>query len=293
MSFFYFKRRIISAAFILAAIVFTACSLFDEKADQELVTISLPDWPPQRQSDETNQPVSYPPLSRWKITLAKNDETIVFHTAGDTQLEVSIQKNCPFSIQAAPVTLMEDGQECLYFHPAGFIYPFSSENKADWKEGYTAFIMEGLYRNCKFNGLTDSQAARYVSTFNWGKFNSLIQEKLDQSCLEDKKFYNPWLCDSTKIIKNLSDESFRSSLLTPSGCYQFSVKKLYETTELSLLSPFIPENSFISIKGQITIKKDYPMLLSDAKKSAVFISYISAKNIHIEYIYIPIYKGEI
>ena len=45
--------------------------------------------------------------------------------------------------------------------------------------------------------------------------------------------------------------------------------------------------------GQITIKKESPLVLSDAKEFGLFITYLSAKNVHIEYIYMPIYKEEI
>ena len=101
--------------------------------------------------------------------------------------------------------------------------------------------------------------------------NSIIQEKLDSASLEDKKFYNPWLCDTARIIKNLSNETFRSSLLSPSGCYQLSAQKIFETTGFSVLSQFIPENQIITKTGQITIKKDFPMLFSDAKNFGIFI----------------------
>ena len=62
---------------------------------------------------------------------------------------------------------------------------------------------------------------------------------------------------------------------------------------ISLLSPFIPENPVISKTGQITIKKETPLFISDGKEFGLFINYLSAKNVHIEYIYIPIYKEEI
>lgn len=290
MSFLYFIRRYLSAGCFLAIISFTGCSLFNENADQEIVSIKLPDWPPQTNTEDTILQSSYPPLSRWKITLAKNDEITTFYAVPETQIEISIQKHCPFSLQAAPVTLLENENECLYFHPAGYIYPVSSQNIAVWEQGYAAFIMECLYKNCSLNGLSESEAARYVSTFNWEKLNSIIQEKLDSTSLEDKKFYNPWLCDTAIIIKNLSNETFRTSLLSPSGCYQLSAQKIFETTGFSVLSQFIPENQIITKTGQITIKKDFPMLFSDAKNFGIFITYLSAKNIHMEYIYMPIYK---
>ena len=279
MSFFYFKCRQALPVIFLLAMLFASCTLFDANSDEETVSISLPDWPPQSQLEV---PADYPSLSRWKITLAKSDGTSVFYTTQNDTIEITIQKNCPFSIQAQPITLLQNGSECIYFHPAGFVYPSSSQNKASWEQGFAAFIMEGLYKNCRQNGFSQGQAARYVSTFNWQKMISVSQEKS-----------NPWLCDSGLIIKNLSEETFRASLLTPSSCYQLSIQKIYEKTRLIVLSPYIPENQKIAQNGQITIKKDFPMLLSDVKEFGIFITYLSAKNIHIKYIYIPIYKEEI
>ena len=247
MSFFYFKCRQALPVIFLLAMLFASCTLFDANADEETVSISLPGWPPQSQLEV---PADYPPLSRWKITLAKSDGTSVFYTMPNETIEITIQKNCPFSIQAHPITLLQNGNECIYFHPQ--------------------------------NGISQGQAARYVSTFNWQKMISVSQEKS-----------NPWLCDSGLIIKNLSEGTFRASLLTPSSCYQLSLQKIYEKTGLVVLSPYIPENQKNAQSGQITIKKDFPMLLSDVKEFGIFITYLSAKNIHIEYIYIPIYKEEI
>ena len=279
MSFFYFKCRQALPVIFLLAMLLASCTLFDANADEESISISMPEWPPHSQLEV---PADYPSLSRWKITLAKSDGTSVFYTMPNGTIEITIQKNCPFSIQAQPITLLQNGNECIYFHPAGFVYPSSSQNKASWEQGFAAFIMEGLYKNCRQNGFSQGQAARYVSTFNWQKMISVSQEKS-----------NPWLCDAGLIIKNLSEETFRASLLTPSSCYQLSLQKIYEKTGLVVLSPYIPENQKIAQNGQITIKKDFPMLLSDVKEFGIFITYLSAKNIHIEYIYIPIYKEEI
>ena len=290
MSFFYFKCRQALPVILFLAMLFASCTLFDANSDEETVSISLPDWPPHSQSEVSED---YPPLSCWKITLAKNDGTEVFHLSPNTTLQITVQKNCPFSLQAQPVTLLQNEDECLYFYPAGFIYPSEAETKATWEQGFSAFIMEGLYKNCKKNGFSDSQAARYVSSFNWDKMNTIIDEKIQDSIITQSRFYNPWLCDSAKILENLSNETFRTSLLTPSSCYQLSTEEVFNKTGFSILSSFIPENPIIRKSGQITIKKGSPMLVSDAKEFGLFISYLSAKNVQIEYIYMPIYKEEI
>ena len=283
MSFFNFKAAKFIIIFFTITGLFTNCRLFDEKADVETISLSLPNWPPSP---------DYPPLSRWKITLSKSDERLIFYANTDEILKITLQKNCPFSLQAHPITLLQDGIECSYFYPAGFVYPVSGKNQACWEEGFTAFIMDGLYKNCKNNGFSNSQAARYVSTFNWKKMNSSICEKISASINNETKFYNPWLCDSAKIIENLSNESFRTSLLSPAATYQLSTESIIQEKP-RIFSPFIPENPILQKSGQITIKKDSPMLLSDLKEFGLFITYLSAKNVQIEYIYIPIYKEEI
>ena len=296
MSFFYYIRPVRIAGFLFLAFLFSACSLFDENADMESLTINLPDWPPELPVDdsENKEEGLYPELSRWKICLTKSDGTSTFYSEPGSNVYVSVQKNSPFCLQAQPITFLENKKECLYFYQAGFIYPAeNNKNAASWKQGFTAFVMDGLYNNCWKNGFSSSQAARYVSSFNWAKFDSVIKEKLSESIKGEGKFYNPWLCDSGKIIENLSNESFRVSLLSPSACYQLSTETIYNKSGLNVLSPFIPENSVIKKTGQISIKKDSPLLLSDTKEFGLFITYLSAKNLQIEYIYIPIYKEEI
>ena len=274
---------------LLSLFLLSSCRLFDEDNTTHTISISLPQWPPDSEND-------YPPLSRWKITLAQNTGTESFFLAAspDASLEVSVQKNCPFSVQAAPVTLLQKGQECLYFHPAGCLYPSSYDSdslSASWEGGYTAFILQRLYENCAKNGASPAQAASFVSSFNWEKACSLVSTKVQESY--GGKFYNPWLCDTGRLLQNLSDESFRASLLQPSSCYSYSTGEIYSRSGLSVLSPFIPENKNILAVHKITLKKDTPLLLSDAKEFGLFITYKSAKNVLIGYIYIPIYKGDL
>lgn len=276
---------------LMMALLISGCRLFDENSQTETVTIILPEWAP----DATTR-TPYPPLSRWKITLATCEGTRTFFTT-DSEVKVNTLKNCPLSLQAVPITLLENGSECLYFHPAGCIYPAetvattSATLSASWEQGYIAFIMQKLYENCELNGASPSQAACFISTFNWQKACALVKSKLEES--SGSRFYNPWLCDTPKILNNLSNETFRASLLSPSSCYSFSTDELYRRSGLHILSPFIPENSNIEHSHQITLKKDNSILLSDAKETGIFTTYKSEKNVLIGYIYIPIFKGEL
>ena len=244
---------------LILSLLLSACRLFDEDSEIQTITISLPEWPPATAS---NSP--YPTLSRWKITLAASEGTRMFYTT-DFEVKIDTLKNCPLSLQAAPVTLLENGSECLYFHPAGCIYPTQNSSgftvtdsvnlSAVWELGYPAFIMQKLYENCDLNGATPAQSARFVSTFNWEKACELVKTKMEDSY--GSKFYNPWLCDTARLLNNLSNETFRASLLSPTSCYSFSTGELYRRSGLQILSPFIPENPNMVQTHQITLTNQF------------------------------------
>lgn len=281
------RKYYINRLFILFAVLlplFFSCRIYTALSDSENISISLPTWPPQEDS-------FYPPLSRWKIVVTDYRQSIICYTTS-SNIELEVQKNFPLCILAYPITLLDDGCECQYFYPAGYIYPSEKSNNAlSWEQGYPAHIMNELYKCCKNSGASPSEAARYVSTFNWEKAASYIDEKINKS-LSRSKFYNPWLCDMSRIMQNLSDQNFMSSLLSPTSCYTLSTDYIFEQTGIHIMSPFIPENQNIRINHQITVKKETPLILSDLHKIGIFVNFESAKNVLIEYIYIPIYNEE-
>lgn len=279
--YYYFHLFILSIV-ILPLLI--SCRVSTALSDSENIFVNLPQWPPQ------NNPV-YPPLSRWKVIITDCHNSFTYYTQASA-IELTVQKNYPLCIQAFPITLLDNGSECLYFYPAGFIYPSEEKDKTlSWAQGYPAHIMNELYKCCKNSDTTVSATARFISTFNWEKAVSYIDEKITKS-ISSAKFYNPWLCDMTRIMQNLSDQNFMTSLLSPSSCYALSTDFIFEQKGIHVLSPFIPENQGIELNHQITVKKGNPVILSDLHKIGVFVNFESAKNVLIEYIYIPIYNEE-
>lgn len=281
------RKYYINRLFVLFAVIlplFFSCKISTALSDSESQIFYLPQWPPEDNS-------TYPPLSRWKIIITDYCHTFSYYTSSPS-IELAVQKNFPLCILAYPITLLDDGSECQYFYPAGYIYPSEEgDNKLSWEKGFPAHIMNELYKCCKTSGARPLEAARYISTFNWEKVVSYIDEKIYKS-ISNSKFYNPWHCDMSRIMQNLSDQNFMASLLSPSSCYNLSTDYLFEQTGLHILSPFIPENQSIEINHQITVKKGTPVILSDLHKIGIFVDFESAKNVLIEYIYIPIYNEE-
>lgn len=279
----YYSIRFFILLIIVLPLVLN-CRLSAALSDSEKLSVNLPKWPPTENSN-------YPSLSRWKIVITDYRYSFSYYTTSST-IELEAQKNFPLCIQAFPIILLDDENECQYFKPAGFIYPSEKkDNTLSWEQGYPAHIMNELYKCCKTSGATPTEAAQYVSTFNWEKAVSYIEEKIYKSA-GTAKFYNPWLCDMTLIMQNLTDQNFMASLLSPSACYALSTDYIYKQTGIKVLSPFISENQNIELNHQISVKKGNSVILSDLHKIGVFVNFESAKNVLIEYIYIPIYNEE-
>ena len=274
-------------------IVFSGCSLETSSA-RETLEISLPQWPPQDDLKE-----SYPPLSRWLIQISCADRQEKYFTEEKTII-VQTNKNHPFCITATPITLLQNGSECSYFNPAGFIYPtgcektISADISADWNQGFLAHTMQRLFKS-GLEGTCPPQDLEYlISTFNWNKTQKTINEKISSS---SEHFYNPWLLSQTKIIEGIVSQNFKSSLLNLTGTTTLDTnlilsRTVSSETSYNLFSSFIPENNSIIQKKQFTLLKNTPILIADAKKYGLFINYKSLKNISVELIYLPIYIGD-
>lgn len=253
------------------------CRLFTDSPAEESLTITLPVWPP-----EDSLSSSYPSLSRWHIIIATGEEEQSFYTT-DSQVSFSSRKNRPFCLLAWPLTLLDNGKECSYFMPAGYLYTQDSE-EADWKQGFLAYIMKRLFSEGLSQALSPVEVEYLISTFNWKKAQDAIDNKISQS---DKLFYNPWLLSKAKLLEGISSQAFKASLLNLSG------STALEAPAPNLLSSFIPENSFLTGKNQFTILKNTPLLVGDGHKYGILITYKSTKNISLEFIYLPIYIEDI
>ena len=276
--------------FFYCSFLLCCCLLFSCQQSQNSSTgfeegleISLPAWPPENATLE-----EYPPLSRWKLTITSAGSQTVQFTESST-ISISVKKNRPLCITAAPLTLLQNGKECSYFKPAGYIYPCEHSN-AGWEQGFLASTMEKLFMEGITEGYSPVEIEYLISTFNWKKAQDSIDKKISS---ETKAFYNPWLLSQSAIIEGITSQNFKSTLLNPTGFVTLECTALNLNSGTVLLSSFIPENN-INITGkQFTVIKNTPILIADAKKYGLFITYKSSKNISLEYIYLPIYIEDV
>ena len=262
----------------------SGCQQSNSAQFQECLEISLPAWP----AEQEGLSQSYPPLSRWKITISSaSSQTIVF--TDKAIIAVPVKKNRPLCITAAPLTLLQDGSECSYFKPAGYIYP-SEASSASWEEGFIAATMEKLFQETINEGLSPLESEYLISTFNWKKAQASIEKKISS---DSQTFYNPWLLSQSAIIDGICSQNFKASLLNPTGFVSMDCTALQLDSNWPLLSSFVPENNNFIQKKQFTVIKNTPILIADAKKYGLFITYKSSKNISLEYIYLPIYIEDV
>ena len=112
---------------------------------EEELEITLPEWPPKDSFEG-----KYPPLSRWLIKIISAENSRQIYTS-EKNFTIHIKKNRPMCLTAYPITLLQDGNECRYFKPAGFIYPaqndiLSKKPSASWEQGFLADIMQQLFK---------------------------------------------------------------------------------------------------------------------------------------------------
>ena len=275
------------------AVGITACDIAPELSREETIRIELPEWPPQ---DSFSQ--SYPELSRWKIVITKAATQTCFYS-DKSFVEVSVEKNEPFSLLAYPITCLENNTECSYFKPAGFLYPWilPDSPNATWEQGFLADCMAKFFRDAQESCNSPQESAWKIRTFNWKKAQEVIDAKISETSA-DKPFYNPWFINYSALLENLAASEFKQSLLNTTGCYSISTDYIKAATETSsqkspILSSFIPENDFISSTNQITVKKNTPYLISTVKKYGIIVTFKSSKNISLAFIYLPIYIEDI
>ena len=267
-------------------LLFSACQLSAAASREEEIRVELPQWPPADAFSE-----NYPALSRWKIVITKAASVTTCYTT-DTSIEISVGKNEPVSVLAYPITLLEDSEECSYFKPAGFFYPWSAEvsNALSWEQGFLADAMAKFFCNAIESCNSPQDSSWAVRTFNWSKAQEVIDKKLAEP---QELFYNPWFINYATFLDNLAASQFRQSLLNTSSCYAFSVESYSSDQQSPLLSSFIPENRFLNENRQITVKKGLPHLISTVKKYGILVTFNSSKNISLEFIYLPIYIEDI
>jgi len=280
-------KKLLLCPIFLCLLFFAGCSFPVGLSQTEELIFSLPEWPPK-----DNGTTFYPELYSWKIEINQLGKVVSFYQK-EGDFKVTFQKNHPSSITARPITILNDGEKTAYFSPAGFLYPVSfatKKNHLTWEEGYLAEIMHKIIKSQEETGISDSRLLKFLFSFNWKKAQENINSKIEKSISEeDKVFFNPWLIDTSRFLDNLCYGNFKAGLLNISGTYTYQLDLLFPNQELEPLSPFIPENAYLSQKKLISLKKERPQLIADGHKNAIIFTPHSAKNLSRVYTYMPIY----
>ena len=323
MRFFILKLMILTAVTVtFLGPVLTGCALYSPAPDQLELELALPQWPPQ---DSFSQ--EYPELSRWLVQVSCAEYSDAFYTTKNS-ITVKAKRNRPLCVTAKPITLLYDNNESDYFKPAGFMFPFSDSTAGEtgysltWEQGYLAEVMLKLFQKGEEEGFPPVEIEYLVSTFNWKKAQETIQSKIEGSTDAPTEttealsgnaasattpaptplFYNPWLLPQAEVLEAITTHNFKTSVLSLTGCAALTTEQLKlpsmaqnpgTTSAPQLLSSFIPENIPLLQKNQFTVMKNSPIMISDGKKLGVFVTYKSAKNISLEFIYLPIYIEDI
>lgn len=276
---------------IVLAASLSACKfLCPELAQTELVEFVFPTWPPECWKGSSETSVPYPDLSRWFVQIINAEGISSFYTQ-ESSVPVELKKNVACAVLVTPITLNSQQQETAFFHPCGSMYPFEyneGRQQLTWAAGFSASIFKRLYESKKETGITAEHMEQFLQGFNWKKFQTAIEEKAVKS-----SSYNPWLVDSYALLDSLSYGSFKQNLLDTKNLAPLTFSSLGIAYEDSLLSPYIPENAAMRETGKISVKKGEPTLLNYDTDYVVIILYTSAKNVSLEYVFMPIFLEEI
>ena len=267
-------------------------SSFSESSfSKENVSFILPAWPPAYGEQSL-----YPELTGWLITTNEVRNQPV--EASIQEIELTVNKNKPFYVIAQPVTKSTQGQNC-FFHCAGGIYPYSYERSGKtgtvniiWEQGFSAYLMDSMFLvAANFYAQNESQKSAcetYITSFNWKKLVTTIQSKttIDPNVEAQEVFYNPWHTDLSAIKQGIAYKDFSATLLNQKNCFSVVLQD-YGTNE-SVLSPYIPENEMIHNFSQFSLKKNEENYFSVNNQYQMIIRGSSAKNLSIEYIFLPI-----
>ena len=256
------------------------------------------------------------------------DESSSYIRGKQFSISLEVAKNKPLSITATPITLNKNNQPVEFFKCAGAIYPQNYEvvknkgkfwqgNKGNvqvtWENGFSAQIMQTLYDSATQSGYDEQMIQDFIAHFNWKKLQQYIQTQID-SFKENMQaemntqtnadtqatslplFYNPWLLDMQTVLEKIAMRDFTATALNFKNTFQISLEeKLYRensSNSVSVMSSFVPENLFIQKYGTISLAKDKASLFSlDNLYGAIFTG-TSAKNVSIEYVFLPIFIND-
>ena len=259
-------------------------------------------------------------------TVGLNENTCDISTT-PFSISLKVAKNKPLSITATPITLNKNNQPVEFFKCAGAIYPQNYEvvknkgkfwqgNKGNvqmsWENGFSAQLMQTLYDSAAQSSYDEQMIQDFIAGFNWKKLQQYIQAQID-SFEENMQaemniqtnantqatslplFYNPWLLDMQTVLEKIAMQGFTATALNLKNSFQISLKDKIdcERSELiAVMSSFVPENQIIQKYGTISLAKDKASLFSlDNLYGAIFTG-TSAKNVSIEYVFLPIFIND-
>ena len=280
-----------------------ACKHSETFREEDYVHFILPAWPP-----EYGEQSLYPELTGWLITTNEVRNQLV--EASVQEIELTVNKNKPFYVIAQPVTKVAQSQayeqsqlasqaQNTFFHCAGGIYPYCYERSGKtgtvnvtWEQGFSAYLMDSMFLvAANFYAQNESQKSAYetyITSFNWKKLVNTIQSKT--SIISDVEaqevFYNPWHTDLPAIKQGIAYKNFSATLLNQKNC--FSVVLEGYGLNKGVLSSYIPENEMIHNFSRFSLKKDEDNYFSVNNQYQMIIRGSSAKNLSIEYIFLPI-----
>lgn len=258
----------------------------------EEVVVELPDWPPNDQIKD-----KYPLLDKWQIEINSYLTEKRFFTRKDSFI-IRTYKNQPVSILASPITILSNNSKCQFFYPAGTLYPYEWDNsclKLCFELGFSVNLMKCLFLSPVLVGINPEEINNFLKTFNWKKFNSIIQEKIQNSILDFSQdsnsaiFYNPWQIDKKTLLENLSSSKFTQSLIKQKNVENLPLENLELPSLNSIFSPFIPENQILYQYQLFALKKEEDQILMLDNEFADIVNTSSVKKVSHHLIYMPIF----
>lgn len=276
---------------MIFTLVFSACTFFSNSIDTEIITVNFPQWPPVTYGLPSE---AFPLLKYWEVYVFSEDmEKILIISPEVQNIELEVKKNKPVSVTAYPITCVaEDFCICNFFKPAGNMYPYFCKEAGtknlsmglEWEKGFTAYVMRRIFLSHKESNKSLAETADYVQKFNWKKL---------QVSIDSKQNFNPWYCDVTTILSNISYRNFKLTYLSYSGVLEAEMEKFCTENNQFLISSYIPENIFIFENKKLHLIKSKNELFYSHKNYGINVNYESAKKYSVEKIYLPIYNREL
>lgn len=262
--------RFACAALFAASL--TACAFSRQTTS---VSFALPAWPPN---------ADFPPLAYWHVHSTNGADCTVQPEI--TSLVLDVSSATPVAIVAQPIT--KHGEtEAAFFHPAGCVYPATSE--ITWQNGFAAATCMKLY-NASSNEKTET--ARYLASFNWKKFCDAVLTKSHNA------LYDPWKADIHAVCASLAAHSFSASLLSMKRTMEIETATLTQLAaargihNAHFLPQYVPlyETQCASEKT-VTKRGDVNSFLCAAQTIAVVLPSATGNAVTLEISAVPVYTG--